>query len=190
MTYEKYNEFWKNIFLPTMSEIDTDKVCKLKSNAFDKIYMQYQNQRKYIHDNYMEDADSYIDRHKIAACLMCSIERIQPLKIPLKFQLQLLKSKEKLTKIQSYANEYLAFYSAISILDNFYEYDQSKNILHTRRKKIDIPKTFNDNNDYVFDFCLDLYFANQKKMLNVLAYANVFFLLEYNFNSDDFQEKL
>lgn len=190
MTYEKFSEFWKNIFIPTISEIDIDNIYKLKANAFDKIYMHYQRQRKYIHDNYMMDADANIDRHKIAACLMCSIEKIQPLKLPLKFQLQLLKSNGKLTKFQSYANEYLAFYSAVSILDNFYLYDESKNKFYKNRKKIVIPNTFNDNNDYVFDFCLDLYFANQRKMLNLLAYANIFFLLEYNFDSNEFSNKM
>lgn len=189
MTFEKFNEIWENIFKPTMAEIDTEHICRLKLNAINKVYVEYQTQRKNIHENCMENYEGYIDRHKVAACLMCAIEKIQPVFIPFSIKFKLLKENKKLSRQLSYINEYLAFYSAISILDAFYDDDEKQGKVDRNRKRIIIPNTFNNDYGYVFDFCLDLYFGKQRNMLNILTYANILFLLEYEFNPKEELDK-
>ena len=75
-------------------------------------------------------------------------------------------------------NEYLGLYTAFSIVESFRAYEQSEeNEVGFKRKGIVQPITANGE-DYIYNTCLDLYLSRKKNKINVLTFANVFFLLE------------
>ncbi len=84
--------------------------------------------------------------------------------------------KKNILKKNIYANETLAFYSGLSILENFKDYDINGHN-STARVSIKIPKTYNESN-YLLNTYIDLYFGKREKQINVLSFANIFFLLE------------
>ena len=124
----------------------------------------------------MNDSQQNIDRHKIAACMMKAILEVYPLKVSFRHILELWRGKSRLEDKYIYANETLAFYTALSILENYKDYciDGTNGEVHP---SIKIPKTYNES-DYLFNTYIDLYFGKREKKINVLSFANIFFLLE------------
>lgn len=177
MEYRTYEDIWKNIILPIY-----DNICggnsnfSLNTNNKDKILKKYIKIRDQVKKKYMDDSDHNIDRHKIAAIMMAAIEEVYPIKISIRYILQLKRDGKEIDKRFMYANETLAFFTALSILENFKDYGIDGNI-EMQRKSIVLPNTYNES-DYAFNTYIDLFYSKRNKRINVLTFSNVFFLLE------------
>lgn len=177
MEKETYNRIWSNIVLPIYNNIsDGDDNISFNEKNKNKIFKRYIRIRDKIKKKYMEDSDSNIDRHKIASVMMVAIEEVYPIKVSKKYIFQLWKSKKELDKRYVYANETLALFTALSILENYKDYGIDGKI-EMSRNSITLPETFNDS-DYAMNTCIDLYFGKRSKNINILTFSNVFFLLE------------
>jgi len=177
MEKETYDRIWNNIVLPIYSNISNgDKNIFFNENSKNKIFNRYIKIRDNIKKKYMEDSESNIDRHKIASVMMAAIEEVYPIKVSKKYIFQLWRSKKELDKRYVYANETLAFFTALSIIENYKDYGIDGKI-EMARNSITLPDTFNES-DYAMNTCIDLYFGKRSKNINILTFSNVFFLLE------------
>lgn len=177
MEKETYDRIWKNIVIPIYDNINNgDDFIFFNEKTKNKIFKRYIKIRNKIKKKYMEDSDSNIDRHKIASVMMVAIEEVYPIKVSKKYIFQLWKSKKELDKRYVYANETLAFFTALSIIENYKDYGIDGKIEMTRNSII-LPETFNES-DYAMNTCIDLYFGKRSKKMNILTFSNVFFLLE------------
>ena len=172
-----YDRIWNNIILQIYDNISNgDNNISFNKNSRNKIFKRYIKIRDNIKKKYMEDSDANIDRHKIASIMMVAIEEVYPIKVSKKYIFKLWKSRKELDKRYIYANETLAFFTALSIIENYKDYGIDGKIEMTR-KSITLPETFNDS-DYAMNTCIDLYFGKRSKNINILTFSNVFFLLE------------
>lgn len=187
MTREKFDEIWGSIIEPIFGEMESQRDIGhegiyIRASARKKVYSEYQKQKTFLKLNYMQNPKTHLDRHKIAACMLYAIVKVQPVVIKKKTIWEKFICKNKLKPEYSLLNEYLGFYTALSIVESFSEYqfekDKKANVtLQSQRKRITLPRTTNDE-DYVYNTCLDLYFSKKKNKVNILTLANVFFLLE------------
>lgn len=136
----------------------------MKRDYEKKIYKQYERLRKDLKNKDMCEESQYIDRHKIASCLLGAIVLVSPVTV-----------KTTLPDIPErmiFANEGLGFYTAICVLESF-----CKGEIH-----IKIPEV--DGNEekkmptYVRNICIDLFKLKIEHKYNVLTYSNILFLLE------------
>lgn len=177
MEKETYDRIWDNIVIPIYDNIsNNDPNMSFNKKSKKRIFERYIKIRDKVKKKYMEDSDSNIDRHKIASAMMAAIEDVYPIKISKKYIFQLWKDKKELDERYVYANETLAFFTALSIIENYKEYGIDGKI-EMKRKTIVLPETFNES-DYAMNTCIDLYFSKRSKNINILTFSNVFFLLE------------
>lgn len=177
MEKETYEKIWKNIVVPIYKNISNgDNNIFINEKSKNKIFKRYIKIRDNIKKKYMEDSNSNIDRHKIASIMMVAIEEVYPIKVSKKYIFQLWRSKKELDMRYVYANEILAFFTALSIIENYKDYGIDGKIEMTRNS-ITLPETFNES-DYAMNTCIDLYFGKRSKNINILTFSNVFFLLE------------
>lgn len=177
MEKETYDRIWDNIVQPIYKNISSDAPnMSLPEKSKKSIFRRYIKIRDKIKKKYMEDSDMNIDRHKIASIMMTAIEEVYPIKIHKKYILQLWKKNKELDQRYVYANETLAFFTALSIIESYKEYGIDGKV-EMKRKTIVLPETFNGS-DYAVNTCIDLYFAKRSKCINILTFSNVFFLLE------------
>ena len=177
MTKSKFDEIWNNIVLPIYKEITPENEFYIKHYANEKIYKEYQKQKNFIRYNYMEDINTHLDRHKIAACIMFAIVKVHPLKIKKRTLLRRYLNKTPYEKRYVLLNEYLALYSALSVVESFRQDDIKNQRINFDRPGVCQPMTTNGES-YIHNTCLDLYFAKRHNKINILTFANVFFLLE------------
>ena len=177
MTQNTYDQIWDNIIIPIFNNIcGNNDFISLKQNKKKKIYAKYLKTKNKVKTQYMADQDKNIDRHKIAAIFLKVIEEVSPIYISKRYIFKLYKENKTIEDRYFYANEILAFYTGLSIISNFMDYDV-QNGNNNRSRYIIIPETFN-NSDYAMNTCVDIYFSKQSGTINVLTFANVFFLLE------------
>ena len=124
----------------------------------------------------MAAGTEHIDRHKIAAVMLKAIMEVYPVRISVRHILRLWRRKEPLAEKYIYANETLALYTALSIVENF-SACTADGTPATAHSPITLPATFNDSH-YDLNTYIDLYFSKRTKQINILTFANVFFLLE------------
>lgn len=149
--------------------------CKYKGERSKyKIYKYYQDKRDFVKNKYMlQTEDIAIDRHKVAACMMYAILKENPIIVN---RLEYRLSEEILL-----ANEYLAFFTAVNILEM---YKKHENKLSNADYEIVLPKTYHEHNEGSSDFL-----SNTCKALNyiklqginkfdVFAYSSILFLIE------------
>lgn len=184
MKQEKFDEIYKNVIIHIKRDVDKDNICEFKFRASDRIFNTYQYEKYKLKKYFMNNEEDNIDRHKIAACMMYSIMKISPLYVPINRRIRYFFQRKRFSVIISYINEYLALLTALSILDNFYNQDVKEGVLDPRRRKITIPQTFNDDYGFIFNTCIDLKFGKVNNSINILTYASLFFLLEYDYTQE------
>lgn len=178
MTNEKFEDIWNNIILGLYNEITPQDDLYIKARSKKKIFKKYQKQKTYLKLNYMENPNTHLDRHKIAACMLYAIVKVHPIRIKRISIWKNYLNGKKFTPQYLMLNEYLGLYTAFSIVESFRTYEQSEeNEVGFKRKGIVQPITTNGE-DYIYNTCLDLYLSRKKNKINVLTFANVFFLLE------------
>lgn len=186
MKIEKFDEVWNNIFIKTFEEIVPAGDVYIKRFAKKKIYKVYQKEKTFLKINYMQNPNTHLDRHKIAACMMYAIVKVQPISIKKIAIWNMFVNKKKFDIKYSMLNEYLGFYTALSIIESFRDYENTceSKCGSLNRRRVSLPATTNGE-DYIYNTCLDLYLSKKKNKINVLTFANVFFLLE----TGEFAEK-
>lgn len=185
MTKEKFNEIWDHIVLVHSEQLKNlygDFVIPKRTKR--RVYKKYQKTKTFVKTNYMENPKKYLDRHKIAASMMYAIVSVSPVRITGREKWRKFLKNEKFSSECTLLNEYLGFYTAISIIESFREYHAIKEKKLEQLQRIQFPGT-NKEGDYVYNTCLDLYLSKKKNKISVLAYANIFFLLEVgNFSTE------
>lgn len=154
-----------------------DCICiSKKKNINKKIFSYYQRKRDFIKYNYMSGKTPVaLDRHKVAACMVYAILKANPLEI----NMWIPNLPEKIVL----ANEYLAFYVALNIIE-MYELNYLKEKGIEKNCQIIVPKTYheddNPQNTYESNLCKTWYYIkiDNIEKFDTLGYANVFFLLQ------------
>lgn len=164
-----YEEIVKNILTPLSNELiqsENNKLydaIKIKKKFDDKLLDKINELICFVKGNLVISHE--IDRHKISACLMCAIEMYSPFSI--------LKKGYNCEDL-FFANELLAIYSAISLLE-----------CYNNELKIVFPNTqykARDINPFVKTFCESLYISKNNKQLkySILNFSGNLFWLEYS----------
>lgn len=171
MTQEKFHEVWENIVVSYCKEAFKHSDVNIHFKLFSerRVYNEYQRQRNTLKANYMENPNTHLDCHKIAACLVYAIVKVQPIIIN---PIDILKCFFKsivLSNTYALSNEYLAVYSAFSVISSFRKAKSKGGILIPYVEK---------GYDYTYNLCLDLYLSRKHHKINILTLADVFFLIE------------
>lgn len=178
MRVEDFEDFCAQVidkYIDGYREYQKDYKCLYECKfAKSRIFRYYQRKRDVIKNNYMEnpgDAEKSLDRHKVAACMMYAILKCRIWKVN-RFVPHL---PDKLLM----ANEYLAVYVAINIMEQ-YRIDDGKS---ASEYKIIFPITYHETSsgesDYLSNLCKSLYYLRHKVWtMDIFAYSNIMFFLE------------
>lgn len=175
MTYNDFKEYFdKSIqkYYDDIKFIDNKQfdgqAISLKKNRLKLVYLYYESFRKEIRKLYMSEESKPMDRHKIASNMMCSLLKAKIINVnrliphlPLELLL---------------ANEYIAFYCAINIVE-LYKSDLTK-----KKYCLILPPTYiddeDDNKSYTENVCKALYYSKKFTINDIFSYANILFMLE------------
>lgn len=176
MKLEDYDDFCKKVIFPYIEEImlyAEDNNCKdcikVNSRSLKKIYVYYQRKRDEIKNHYMSPPAKALDRHKVAACMLYAILKSKVFRI------------NKLRKTLPYqilmANEYLAVYIAVNIIEQYKGDELGYNLAY----KIVFPLTYHEDDEessaFLDNLCKSLYYIKPNQ-INIFAYSTVFFFME------------
>lgn len=144
------------------------EVLKLRMSRFNLAYYYYESFRKDIRKLYMSKESKPMDRHKIAATIMCALLKSKVIRVK--------RTISNLPLILLMANEYIAFCCALNIVD-LYIRDYTNNDY-----SLIIPTTYIDdeqqNISYLENTCKALYYTKRFQISDIFSYANILFLLE------------
>ncbi len=204
MKYEDYKSFYKIVisgYIDELLKFDTKcSALKLNKKAQKTIYNYYEKKRIEIRTVYMADMSKPIDRHKTASCMMYAILRAKVFRVD--------KSVPCLPEPIRLANEYLAFYVAINIIEQYKRTDMVDGERINSNYQLIIPTTFYEsqsnqmtgevNNSFISSICLTLANIKKLKYFDVFSYSTIMFLLEKNTDNilyknrivDDLQKKI
>ncbi len=140
--------------------------------ALSKIDIYLKENHKFIKETVMKKDVNYLDRHKIAALIMCSIVSAKPITV--------LVDDEEV----SFANEKLAFSMGMSylkkwLIETLENQNNAADAAKLRHQKFILPKALSCQTEYPIIMCRDLFYANKYYKLNPITLANTLFLLEY-----------
>lgn len=177
MKIEDFDDFCLtviNAYIKEIKDYEKNINCKcLHENlrAKSKIFKYYQRKRDAIKRNYMEKTAVSLDRHKIAACMVYAILKSRVLSVN-EFVPHL---PERLLM----ANEYLAVYVGINIIEQYRRNDG----LQEPNDKLVFPITYHeaDGQDSAFidNLCKGLYYSRRKiDHMDIFAYSNIYFFME------------
>lgn len=177
MIKNDYDDFFSIVIRPCIDKIivETEQYgCHyVGGKCQNSIYHHYQNKRDFIKDRYMKKAeDAALDRHKVAVCMMYAILKTKPIKVN--------RFIPDLPEKALLANEYLAFFVSLNILE-MYRKDQ---LGENADCEIILPRTYHEDSENKSDFlsntCKALYYIGLQgiEKLDVFAYSSILFLLE------------
>ena len=179
MQREKFESFYTDVLSKHIEELmEIDKKSGLNclkrvSGTERKIYNNYENKRKQIRRFFMNLECKPMDRHKIGAVMMYAVLKASPIRVD--------KSIPNIPDELLMANEYLAFYAALSIIDS---YRRDEFGIDTVECDLILPATSTDAKDddagatYINNTCKALYYIDDAENFDIFAYANILFLLE------------
>lgn len=158
-------------------------LIKLIPFAKEAVWEKYCSLNKHCKNVYMINPDGKLDRHKVAACYLCSIALEKPIRI---------KQQENKTKnddLYYVINERLAITTGLSILRGFlessirttYKDDEGKmnELLLKIKDGIKIPNDEEIHHGaYLDNFASEIYYATKEGKLHVLSIAHELYLLE------------
>lgn len=185
MKFEDYEDFYKNVIKEYINELllfDSQYHClTLNDYAYKKIYYYYEKKRMDIRMNYMLDSSKPIDRHKTAATMMYAILRANLFKINYRIS--------NLPKELRMANEYVALYVALNIIELYKRRDELINYgIENSQYQLIIPETKYEQTANLYEekkgaslidsMCLTLANIKNLKYFDVFSYATILFLLE------------
>ncbi len=177
MILEDYNEFYDVVINRCINKITSKQMPKdclkiRKRNQY-KIYKNYQAKRDYVKNRYMDSKNSVaLDRHKVASCMIFAILKTKPLIVN--------RFIHDLPETILLANEYLAFFVALNIIE-MYKLDELNG---SQEYEIILPRTYHEQveneNTFLVNTCRALYYTRLKNVneFDVFSYATILFLLE------------
>ena len=156
------------------------KVLKFRSQRLFLVYYYYESLRKDIRKLYMSDEAKPMDRHKIAASVMCAILKGKVVKVQ--------RLIPNLPMHLLMANEYIAFYCALNLVEMYV-----RDAVDNKEYSLVMPQTLieeeNPKTSYIENICKVLYYTKNIRVCDVLSYANILFLLEKYTNTLILQKK-
>ena len=186
MKFEDYEDFYEKVikeYIIEFLEFDSSyHALSVNKSAYKKVYAFYEKKRLEIRTNYMLDPAKPIDRHKTAAAMMYAILRAKTFKI--NYQIQNLPEPLRI------ANEYLAFYVAINIIELYKRKDDLKRGITESQYQLIIPDTAYESttnlytkqkgSSFISSICLTLANIKNMKYFDLFSYSTILFLLENN----------
>lgn len=187
MKFEDYNAFYINVikkYIVELVEFDsTYHALTENKDAYKKIYYFYEKKRIDIRTNYMLDSSKPIDRHKTAATMMYAILRAKVFEINYRIS--------DLPEPLRIANEYLAFYVALNIVELYKRRDDLINsgikdskyqliIPDTKYEGVTNRYTKQSGASFISSMCLTLASIKNIKYFDIFSYSTILFLLENN----------
>ena len=196
MKFEDYNNFYDKVIFGYIKELlDFDSECHaltLNDKAHKKIYNYYEKKRIEIRNVYMSDSSKPIDRHKTAASMMYAILRAKVFKVD--------KSISCLPEPIRLANEYLAFYVAMNIIEQYKRTDTLDGEKINENYELIIPTTSYESQEnemtgevdhsFVSSICLTLANIKNLRYFDVFSYATIMFLMEKNTDNIVYRDKI
>lgn len=186
MKQEDYDNFYKQVingYIQELLEFDSEcKALTLDKRAYQKIYNYYEKKRIEIRSDYMMDSSKPIDRHKTSACMMYAILRSKVFKV--NTGIPCLPEPIRL------ANEYLAFYVAMNIIEQYKRSEALDGEKINENYELIIPSTSYESQSnemtgavrepFISSICLTLANIKNIKYFDIFSYATIMFLLEQN----------
>lgn len=178
MKVEDFEDFCDkviDIYIEEIKEYQKPYKCigvnKLARNS---IFKFYQRKRDEIKNNYMEKPvknEKALDRHKVAACMMYAVLKSKVLWVN--------RFVPNLPNRLLMANEYLAVYVGVNIIEQ-YRIEDGKN---EAENKLIFPITYHETNsgesDYIVNLCKGLYYLRRRiRAMDIFAYSNILFFIE------------
>jgi len=185
MKFEDYDDFYKKVIKEYIIELlDFDSSYHALSEnkrAYERIYHFYEKKRMDIRINYMLDSSKPIDRHKTAATMMYAILRAKVFEINYRIP--------NLPEPLRIANEYLAFYVALNIVELYKRRDDLiKNGIDDSKYQLIIPDTAYEGtkdlytgqvgSSFISSMCLTLANIKDIRYFDLFSYSTILFLLE------------
>ncbi len=167
MDRETFKSFRERVIDRYVAELETlDNVGALTchKNRIDYIYKHYERKRLEIRRFFMNIETKPMDRHKIGACIMYATLKSNVFSVN--------RLIDKLPGKLLMANEYLATYLALSVVES-YKMDE----LNNQYWLIKIPSTYHGD-AYIENLCKALYCIPSINCFDIFAYSNILFLLE------------
>jgi len=186
MKYEDYENFYNIVIKGYIDELlEFDSKCNaltFNNKSPKAIYNYYEKKRIEVRTIYMADSSKPIDRHKTSACMIYAILKSKVFKVN--------KFIPGLPEPIRLANEYLAFYVAINIIEQYKRTDVVGGERVNNNYQLIIPTTFYESqansmtgeveNSFISSVCLTLANIKNLKFFDVFSYSTIMFLLEKN----------
>lgn len=178
---------WKTVLQAVQKmqkEADYIVLYEDSRKLFDKNFDFYYNQ---ISDKFMSDEleEHRLDRHKVAAVIICSILKTKIVGISQE-SLEVCEKKEFL------GNEKIAFEVALSYMYSSLKkrFEEGNIPYENLFDRYELPNPYSCDRKYGEVICRDLYFSNNFYELSPLLLANLmFFIEEYSFSSNGIKRK-
>lgn len=171
---------WNAVLKQCSSMMETDKDIIMYTDSEQVFHQNFDYYYNLIIDKFMKLPDEHLDRHKIAAVIICSILRADVLGV--------VNNPECVQTIDDIflANEKLALNIALSYMHQklIDEYKANRIPFEGIFEDFIFPRPLSCDRDYTEVICRDLYFAKKYFELDPLSIANFLFLLEeYSFEA-------
>lgn len=178
MRVEDYNEFCDEVIRPYTEQIMSlakimgcENCIRVSERALSKVYVFYQRKRDEIKKNYMTPPVKALDRHKVAVCMAYAILRSRVMRVD--------RWRMPLPNEILMANEYLAIYTAINIIEQ-YKRDE---IGEESGYKLIFPVTYHEvegkNSVFIDNLCKSLFYAKKNlRSMDIFAYSAILFFVE------------
>lgn len=171
---------WNAIIKECAIMMEKDKNLVMYKDSEQLFSQNFEYYHNLILDKFMRLPDEHLDRHKIAAIIICSILKSNILGIT-------LESKHSQTIDGVFlANEKIALNIALSYMykELTAEFKVGKIPFNSMFSDYVFPRPLSCDREYTEVICRDLYFAKRYFELNPLSIANFLFLLEeYSFEA-------
>lgn len=180
MKVEDFEDFCSKVidnYIEELLEYQNDhnyKCIKKSKRARNNIFKFYQRKRNEIKNNYMEKPsqnEKALDRHKVASCMMYAILKSKVLRVN--------RFVPNLPNKLLMANEYLAIYVGLNIIEQ-YRIDDGKK---ENTNKLIFPMTYHETDseesDFINNLCKGLYYLRRKiDTMDIFAYSTILFFVE------------
>jgi len=178
MTKETFGTIWAGIKSWCEAYCSEHKQVRFNEASEVAIRRTYEACRNNFKKRWMKDGEeSFIDRHKIAACLVIAIVSECPLKI----------KREYASDAEAYeillCNEWLAIRTALAVLSHYIRYGNGLHPNTPRNANLRLPSlpcrmNIECADSYMASYCKELYINSAEGTLSVASIANELFLIE------------
>ena len=178
MKNKNYEELWNTIIFPLLDKYRNEYALAPTPETKQLIFEHYVQFRDFCKKHYMLDANNFIDRHKVCACMIYAIIKTQPLHSG-----DETNNKDCFNTI----NEKIAIAAGLSLLRAFVissakqnlNDDELEEIIKKFKSGIRLPQPpFINHGDYIENFAVELYFTRKYNNYNILSLAHTLYMLE------------